>query len=190
LNKDADWFVIARLYQGFGTFDGVTNPREALIHSRLTYPVKGLFNRGLVHGFAVALPIESVGAGFKWASTQGVGLGIWPLKTKLLSLSGGVGPGFLYVDPTQEAAEVLFTGVYQLRLTGHLTKIISYASAFLGTTGAGDKDFVFNISKIVYRFHPDFSVQVGVVSFLNNPGAAGATDFFGHARIALTYHLW
>ena len=65
-------------------------------------------NRGLLHGFVVALPIESVGAGFKWAYTQGVGLGIWPLKTKLLTVSGGIGPGFLYVDPTQEAAEVFF----------------------------------------------------------------------------------
>ena len=190
LNKEADWFVIARLYQGFGTFDNVTNPREALIHARLTYPAKGLFKRGLLHGFVVALPIESVGAGFEWASTQGVGLGIWPLKTKLLTISGGMGPGFLYVDPIQEPAEVLFAGVYQTRLTGHLTETISYASAFLGTTGAGDKNFIFNISKIVYRFHRNFSAQVGVVSFLDAPTTAGASEFFGHSRIALTYHLW
>ena len=190
LHKEADWYVIARLYQAFGTFDNVTNPREALIHSRLSYPTKGLFNHGLVHGFVVALPIESVGAGFEWASTQGVGLGIWPLKTKLLTVSGGMGPGFLYVDPTQEPAEVLFAGVYQARLTGHLTETISYASSFMGTTGAGDKNFIFNISKVVYRFHRNFSVQVGVVSFLDAPYSAGASEFFGHSRIALTYHLW
>ncbi len=189
-HKEADWFVIARLYQAFGTFDNVTNPREALILSRLTYPAKGLVNRGLLHGFVVALPIESVGAGFNWAYTQGVGLGISPLKTKLLTVSGGIGPGFLYVDPTQEAAEVLPTGVYQALLSGHLTKTISYASLFMGTTGAGDKDYIFNISKIIYRFHRKFSAQVGVISFLNAPNTEEVKEFFGHSRIALTYHFW
>ena len=189
-HKEAEWFVIARLYQAFGTFDGVTNPRESIILSRLTYPAKGLLNQGLLHGFVVALPIESVGAGFEWASTQGVGLGIWPLKTKLLTISGGMGPGFQYVDPTQERSQVLFAGVYQTLFSGHLTDTISYASLFMGTTGAGDKSFVFNISKIIYRFHRNFSAQIGVISFLDAPYSAGTSEFFGHSRIALTYHLW
>ena len=188
--KETEWFVIGRLYQAFGTFDNVTNPREALILSRLTYPTSGLLNHGLLHGFVVALPIESKGAGFKWASTQGVGLGISPLKTKLLTVSGGMGPGFQYVDPTQEPAEVLFAGVYQARLSGQLTETISYGSFFMGTTGAGDKDFFFNISKIVYRFHRNFSAQIGVISFLDAPYSAGDSEFFGHSRVALTYHLW
>ena len=187
---EADWFVIARLYQAFGTFDNVTNPRESIMLSRLTYPNKGLLNHGLLHGFVVALPIESVGAGFEWASTQGVGLGIWPLKTKLLTISGGMGPGFQYVDPTQERSQVLFAGVYQTLFSGHLTDTISYASLFMGTTGAGDDSFVFNISKIIYRFHRKFSAQIGVISFLDAPYSAGTSEFFGHSRIALTYHLW
>ncbi len=189
-SQEADWFLIARLYQAFGTFDGVTNPREALILSRLTYPRKGLVNRGLLHGFVVALPIESVGAGFNWAYTQGVGLGISPLKTKLLTVSGGFGPGFLYVDPTQEASEVLFAGVYQALLSGHLTKTVSYASLFMGTTNADDKNYVFNISKLIYRFHPKFSAQIGVISFLSAPDTSEDREFFGHSRIALTYHFW
>ena len=189
-HKEADWFLIARLYQAFGTFDNVKNPRESVILSRLTYPKKGLLNHGLLHGFVVALPIESVGAGFEWASTQGVGLGIWPLKTKLLTISGGMGPGFQYVDPTQEPAQVLFAGVYQALLSGHLTETISYASLFMGTTGAGDKSFIFNISKIIYRFHQNFSAQIGVISFLDAPYTEEVSEFFGHSRIALTYHFW
>ena len=188
--KETEWFARGRLYQSFGTFDNVTNPREALIISRLTYPTRGLLNHGLLHGFVVALPIESRGAGFKWASTQGVGLGISPLKTKLLTVSGGMGPGFQYVDPTQEPAEVLFAGVYQARLSGHLTETISYSSFIMGTTGAGDKSFIFNILTIVYRFHRNFSAQVGVISFLDAPTSARDSEFFGHSRIALTYHLW
>ena len=189
-HQEAEWFVIARLYQAFGTFDGVTNPRESIILSRLTYPAKGLLNRGWLHGFVVALPIESVGAGFEWASTQGVGLGIWPLKTKLLTISGGMGPGFQYVDPTQEPSEVLFAGVYQALFSGHLTDTISYASLFMGTTGAGNNSFVFNISKIIYRFHRNFSAQIGVISFFDAPYTAETSEFFGHSRIALTYHIW
>ena len=190
LSKDATWFIKPRLYQAFGEYDGVQDPRDALVLSLVQYPNRGLLDRGLLHGFVTALPFESRGSGFDWRSAQGAGLGIRPIKSQRLTLSAGVGPGFQYIDPTEAPTEVLFSLIYGGMAYGHLTDRLTYVTYFLGATGAPDRDFLLNISRMDYRLTSAFSAQIAVLSYLSEGVADGFKDFIGHARVALTYHLW
>lgn len=190
LSKDAKWFIKGRLYQAFGEHDGVENPRDAVVLSLLQYPNSGILDRGLLHGFVTALPFESRGAGFSWRSTQGAGLGIRPIQSKILTLSGGVGPGFQYINPDQSATEVVFSFLYGGMAYGHLTSRLSYVTYFFGATGTPERDFLLNISRLDYQLTRRFSAQIGVTTYLSEGLEDGFKDFIGHTRLALTYHLW
>lgn len=190
LNKDARWILMGRLYQAFGEFDGVENPRDALIYSRLQYPDSGIFDRGVAYGVVTALPWESRGSDFKWRSAQGVGLGLRPIRSKRFTLSGHAGPGFQYIDPDEAPTEVVFSVVYGLVAYGILAPRLSYATSFWGAGASPDRDYLRNISQLDYHLTSNLSAQIAVISYFSEGIADGSKDFVGHTRVALTYHLW